>query len=206
MSNINSIRRLAFCLPALCCLTLLSARADVYNFDERHSLIRFKWNHIGMSYQSARFLKSEGRLHFDPKKPTESRVTARIDVRSLHTGVVALDRQLSRESFFHTEKYPEITFESREVKVTGKRTGVVAGDLTIKGMTRPVKLDVRWNYTGPHPFRRESSWYDDWYVSGFSARTVLQRSQWGMKRWLDFVPDDIEVEIEIETVRISKQD
>jgi polyisoprenoid-binding protein YceI len=177
------------------------ASADTYAFDRDHTNITFSWNHLGIARQSARILDFDGTLDFDPANPENGSVEVTMKVASLFTGAKALDRDLKSSDFFDAARYPEITFKSTLIRVVGERSGEVAGDLTILGVTYPVVLQVRWNFSGEHPLGAINAAYKGKYVAGFSAVTTLLRSAWGLKRAIPLVSDEIDVAIEAEFLR-----
>lgn len=176
-------------------------QADIYAFDRDHTNITFSWNHLGISRQSARILEFDGTLDFDPSNPENGSVEVTMKVASLFTGTRALDRDLKSSDFFDAARYPEITFKSTLIRAVGERSGEVAGDLTILGVTHPVVLQVRWNFSGEHPLGEINPGYKGKYVAGFSAVTTVLRSAWGLKRAVPLVSDEIEVAIEAEFLR-----
>ena len=178
-----------------------AAMADTYVFDPGHTNITFSWNHLGLSRQSGRFVEYEGMLEFDPLQPEEARLDVTLKVASVFTGAKQLDRDLRSSDFFDAARHPEITFRSTLVRRTGARAGEVAGDLTIMGETRPVVLQVRWNYTGEHPLAALNPTYRGKFVSGFSAATTILRSDWGIKRGIPLISDEIVIAIETELSR-----
>jgi polyisoprenoid-binding protein YceI len=178
-----------------------AAVADTYVLDPGHTNITFSWNNLGLSRQSGRILEYEGMLEFDPLQPEDAKLDVTLKAASIFTGAKQLDRDLRSSDFFDAARFPEITFRSTLVRRTGDRTGEVAGDLTIMGETRPVVLQVRWNYTGEHPWGTLNPTYRGKVVSGFSAVTTLLRSEWGLKRGVPLVSDEIEVAIETEVSR-----
>ena len=177
------------------------AGADTYVFDRDHTNITFSWNHLGISRQSARILDVDGILDFDPSDPENASVQVTMKVSSLFTGTKTLDRDLKSSDFFDAARYPEITFKSTLIRAVGERSGEVAGDLTILGVTYPVVLQVRWNFSGEHPLGDINPAYKGKYVAGFSAVTTVLRSAWGLKRAIPLVSDEIEIAIEAEFLR-----
>jgi polyisoprenoid-binding protein YceI len=111
---------------------------------------------------------------------------------------------LKRPEFFDVARYPYITFKSTAVRQTGERTGEVIGDLTVRNVTKPVVLEVTWNFTGEHPLAPVNPTYLGSWVSGFSGKARLKRSDWGLDRGLPLVSDDVDVAIEIEFTRKSE--
>jgi len=177
------------------------ARADVWTFDKTTSEVRFSYDHLGLSRQSGRFREIEGRLDFSPTDPESGRVEAVIRMAGVSTGVPELDQLLRSPDFFDTARFPTAVFRSNAVIKSGERSGDVMGELTMLGLTRPVALQVRWNFTGEHPLSAINPTYLGKWVSGFSARTVIQRSAWGLKRGIPLLSDEIEITIEAEFLR-----
>ena len=178
------------------------ARADSYVLDREHTDVRFSWDHLGMSRQSGTFRDVIGRVEFDPAQPEASSVNVTIKVASIQTGAASLDRHLTQTTdFFDIGRHPDITFESTRVAMTSARTANVEGDLTINGITKPAILSVVWNFTGEHPLSNVNPVYKGVYASGFSARTQILRSEWGITRTVPLVSDEIRITIEAEMLR-----
>ena len=115
---------------------------EVYKFDQSHSTIGFAV-HQFLGTTHGKFKKFDGKIYIDREHPENSSVTARIDVRSIDTGIVKRDNHLRSEEFFAVEKYPEITFKNRSVKQTGAQAGDIVGDLTMHGVTKQITLHVK---------------------------------------------------------------
>src|SRR5207249_6595844 len=115
---------------------------ETYKFDHAHSTIGFSV-HQFLGTTHGKFTKFDGRSGIEREHPENSSVTARIDVRSIDTGIVKRDNHLRSPEFFAAEKYPEITFKSRSVKQTGPQAGDILGDLTMHGVTKPITLHVK---------------------------------------------------------------
>lgn len=180
-----------------------SAHADTWALDRTATQVRFYFDRFGLSRQSGTFREVDVQLDFTPTDPESGQVTARIRAASIDTGVAEFDRLLRSPDFFDTARHPLIEFRSTGIAKTGERTGRLAGTLTMLGQSYPVSLDVRWNFTGENPLSSFNPVYQGKWVSGFSARTTLQRSMWGLKRGIPLVPDEVEVTIEIEFIRIE---
>lgn len=180
----------------------VAAHADTYVLDREHTEVRFSWDHLGMSRQSGRFRDVIGRVTFDPARPEDSTVNVTIKVASLKTGSEKLDRHLTQTAdFFDTKRHPDIIFKSTKVTMTTARTANVEGDLTINGTTKTAILSVVWNFTGEHPLSKFNPSYQGVKASGFSARTQVLRSQWGMTRTIPLVSDEIRITIETEMLK-----
>src|SRR5256885_1005467 len=130
---------------SFCFLVFLSSVAfanETYKFDQARSKIGFSV-HQFLGTTDGKFTKFAGKIDIDREHPENSSVTARIDVRSIDTGIVKRDNHLRSPEFFAVEKYPEIAFKSRSVKQTGTQAGDILGDLTMHGVTKPIVLHVK---------------------------------------------------------------
>ena len=137
--------RLRIVVTAAVAITGLSsiARAnETYKFDQAHSTIGLSV-HQFLGTTHGKFTKFDGKIDIDREHPGNSSVAARIDVRSIDTGIQKRDNHLRSPEFFAVEKYPEITFKSRSVKQTGPQAGDILGDLTMHGVTKPITLHVK---------------------------------------------------------------
>lgn len=191
---------------AIAALTLIATPAGAspatYTFDKDHTEVRFSWDHVGLSRQSGRFLDIAGEVVFDQERPEASRIDVRIPLRSLSTGVSALDDVLLKTpDYLNVSQYPEITFKSSEVVMTTAKTANVTGELTLNGVTRPAMLSVVWNFSGEHPLSKVNPTYAGVFASGFSARTQILRSEFGITRSIPLVSDEIRITIETELHR-----
>jgi polyisoprenoid-binding protein YceI len=188
-------------IAALAAMTA-GAHAEMYDLDSDHTDVHVSWDHLGMSRQSASFTSAKGTLDFNPEKPEASNVDVTIAVKSIATGVKALDELLLHsKEYFDPETHPAITFKSTGVAMTGGKSGQVAGDLTINGISKQVVLDVVWNFSGEHPLAAINPTYAGTYASGFSATTQIRRSDWGLTRTIPYISDELKITIETEMLR-----
>ncbi|MFW0776719.1 MAG: YceI family protein [Rickettsiales bacterium] len=171
------------------------ALADRFEFDKGHTKILFFIDHMGFSQSVGEFTDYDGHFVFDEKAPEKSSVEVTLKPAGIRTSSVKLDEHLQNADFFNVEKFPDVTFKSTAVKVTGENTGEVTGDATMLGVTKPVTMKVTFNKAGIHPYSKD-------YVAGFSAEATLKRSDFGMNYGIPNVGD--EVRIEIYTEGISK--
>jgi polyisoprenoid-binding protein YceI len=153
--------------------------AGAYTIDPAHTSILFRVDHLGFSNYTARFKKATAQLQFDPNNLSASNVTVVVDAKSLETDFpdpakVDFNAELLGEGWLNGAKYPEITFRSTSVEPTGARTMRINGELTLRGVTRPMVLEARFNggYRG-HPMDPNAR-------IGFSAKGVLKRSEFGI--------------------------
>ena len=115
---------------------------ETYKFDPSGSTIGFSV-HQFLGTTHGKFAKFNGRINVDREHPENSSVTAQIDVRSIDTRIKKRDDHLRSAEFFNVQKFPQITFKSRNVKQTGPQSGDILGDLTMHGVTKPVTLHVK---------------------------------------------------------------
>ena len=115
---------------------------DTYKFDPSGSAIGFTV-HQFLGTTHGKFTRFNGKIDIDREHPENSSVTAQIDVRSIDTQIKKRDDHLRSPEFFNVEKFPQMTFKSRNVKRTGPQSGDILGDLTMHGVTRPITLHVK---------------------------------------------------------------
>ena len=140
-----------------------------------HSCASFAVRHMMVTWVRGMFIKVTGTLAFDPLDVAASSVEVEIEAGSLFTGVGQRDNHLKSADFLDVERYPTITFASTRVEQVALDHAWVHGDLTIRGVTRPVVLDTRWS--GPAHFNDEGTLYTSF---GFRAKTMINREDFGM--------------------------
>ena len=165
--------------------------AGAYQLDRQHSHIGFAVSHVGFSSTRGRFNDYEGRIVLDPGALSKSTGEFVIRTDSIDVNVAELDEELRGEAFFDAARFPEIVYAFRSVELTGQSSGKMTGDLTMKGVTRPLTLDVRLNKILPGPKNPKFT------RMGFSAQGVLDRRQWGMDA-VDMVGHQVELVIDAE--------
>ena len=168
----------------------LAAPVD-YKIDPTHTATVFSWNHFGFSTPSANFTDIQGVIKVDNAKPANSSVNVTIPVSSVNTNVPALDKEFQEEAWFNAAKYPNITFKSTKVETKDKKHFKITGDLTVKGVTKPVVLDAVLNKQGEHPMAKVPA-------IGFNATTSFNRSAFGIGNYVPNVGDKITVNITTE--------
>jgi len=171
---------------------------SVWHIDPRHSLVEFSVRHMMLSRVRGRFTGVSGTIIDAAEDPKYSSVKAEIDVTSLVTGDPQRDEHLQSPDFFDVANHPTITFESR--RVSGPREHYkVLGDLTIRGQTREVTLDVTFNGTATNPMGQS--------VAGFRVETEINRKDFGLNWNMALeaggflVGDTARIEIELEAVK-----
>ena len=167
------------------------AKTEKFVLDPNHTNIIWHADHLGFSNPDGKFAKCSGYITLDEKNPSVSSVNVTIDTTSIITGNEAFDKHLKGSDFFNIEKYQTATFVSTKVDVYNEEYAKVYGDFTMLGVTKPVVLYAKLNKIGKHPFTKKRS-------VGFSATTVIKRSEFGMKYGIGMVSDDIQIAIEVE--------
>jgi len=173
--------------------TAASAEAVTYVLDPSHSQIVFKYDHLGFSTTTGMFSGFEGTIELDADNPAASAVNVNFPAESLITGWPAREEHFLGEDFFGSEANPAVTFTSTSVEVTGENTGLITGDLTLNGITKPVVLDATMNQLGEHPLANLP-------LAGFDATATLLRTDFDMGAFAPFVSDEIEIAISIEAL------
>jgi polyisoprenoid-binding protein YceI len=172
-------------------VSAVQAEPVEYVFDTDHTSIEFYVNHMGFSNFQGEFQTFDGTLVFDEAKPQDSRVEVVIDANSIDTDVAALDKHLKSADFFDVAKFPNLTFKSKSIEITGEKTGIITGDLTMHGVTKEVALKVTLNKAAPNPMTKKAA-------VGFSATATLQRSDFGISTYVPAVGDEVTIRIETE--------
>jgi len=174
-------------------LTPSAAPAGNYTLDPTHTSVTWSLSHAGLSNYTARFDKTSGTLDFDPDNPENSAVFITIDPASVSTGLPDFDQTLATDSrYFDVNSYPEITFVSTQIIKTGDSTADITGDLTFRGVTKPVTLKTKFYGAG-------KSFGNPGKTLGFSAETTLLRSNFNMTHLISFgIGDEVEIRIETE--------
>lgn len=171
--------------------TFSMAKPVAYTIDPGHTATVFSWSHFGFSTPSANFSDIQGTITVDNEKPANSSVNVTIPVSSINTNVKALDEHIQKAEFFDVEKYPNITFKSTKVQALGKNKYKITGNLTIKGVTKPVVLDAVLNKQAIHPMTKLQT-------IGFNATTSFNRSAFNVGAYVPNVGDKITVNITTE--------
>lgn len=196
----NALRALAL-VVALSFASAVQAAPTTYAIDTNHSHVGFSVRHF-FSKVPGNFTKFTGSIVYDPAKPAEAKVNAEIDASSINTRNEKRDGHLKTEDFFWAEKHPTLTFESSKVTAAGEGKLKVEGNLTMRGVTKPVVLDV--TYLGAGETGNGES------RAGFEAVTKVNRKDFGINwnRTLDqggvMLGDDVEIRIDIEAVHKSE--
>ncbi|MCK9986268.1 MAG: hypothetical protein AzoDbin1_02740 [Azoarcus sp.] len=167
--------------------------AGDYVIDVAHSHVYFFISHLGVSRFMGRFDDIKGTFVIG-QKPTESAVSATVPVSSVNTKHQKLEDHLKSPDFFDASQFPSMTFESTRVRWNARGEGVLSGNLTIRGVTKPVDFDLKLTGAGKGP-RGDTR-------AGFEGTTTIKRSEFGMTYGLPrVVGDTVEIALSIEGIR-----
>jgi len=169
------------------------AAAETYAIDPNHTAPRFEYSHLGYSNQVHGFDKTSGSIVLDRTAKSAS-VDVSIDATSVNTGIASLNRELQGEAYFNAAQYPTITFKSTAVTFEGDKPVAVEGNLTIKGVTKPVTLTLTHFLAMPHPMLKRNT-------IGANAVTKIKRSEFNMGKLVPFVSDEVTLSISVEAIQ-----
>jgi len=171
-----------------------AAQAATWQIDPMHSAAQFSVRHLGVSTVRGAFMKVSGSAKYDAADPSKGSLDATIDASSVDTRVEMRDNDLRSPNFLDVQKYPTITFHSKQTKAAGAGKLQITGDLTIHGVTKEVVLDVE----GP-----SSAIKDPWGNQriGASAATKINRKDFGVNGAPGVVGDEITITIDTELIQ-----
>lgn len=176
--------------------------SGLYKLDKTHASLTWRVKHLGLSYYTARFTQFEANLKMDVKSPASSHLIVTLCVMCLKTDFpfaaeLDFDEVLaSGKEWLNGERYPEMSFQSKRIEITGKHTAKVHGDLTMLGKTHPLMLNVTFNGAYQKKFLTNVP------TLGFSATATLNRSDWGLTTLIPIVSDQVDIIIEAEFDKI----
>jgi polyisoprenoid-binding protein YceI len=185
-----------FALNLIAALAFVAAAAaqTTWQIDPNHTSAQFSVKHLAVSTVRGAFAKVTGSAKFDPADPSKASLDATIDAASVDTRVEMRDKDLRSPNFLDVEKFPTITFHSKQVKPAGSGKLQITGDLTIHGVTKEVLLDV----DGP-----SAAIKDPWGNQriGASASTRISRKDFGVNGLPAVVGDEITITIDTELIQ-----
>ncbi|GBQ92485.1 hypothetical protein AA23498_1463 [Acetobacter nitrogenifigens DSM 23921 = NBRC 105050] len=163
-------------------------QSGVYDVEPGHTQVGFEVLHFGFTNYLGVFSNVSGTLNLDPKNPSASKLSVTIPVDSVQTTSAKLNDELKGDQWFDAAKFPNATFESTSVRLSGKNDAVVTGNLTLHGVTKPETLKVHFIGAGVNALDKK-------YTIGFEATGVIKRSDFGVKMYVPYVSDDVHLRI-----------
>jgi polyisoprenoid-binding protein YceI len=171
-----------------------------YVIDAAHTRVGFSARHAMVTTVRGQFKDFEGQAHIDAANPADSSVTVKIQTASIDTGVADRDGHLKSADFFDVEQFPEITFVSTDVSRDGD-DWTITGDLTVKGVTKPVSIEFESTGSARDPFGN--------LRVGFEGGTAISRKDWGLT-WnaaLEtggvLVSDKVKLEFDVSAIQVT---
>ena len=186
-------KQIATLVLALAAAAPALAAPETYVLDGTHSFPRFSYSHFGYSTQLSRFDKTTGKIVFDKAAKTGA-VDIVIDTKSVNTGYATFNEHIQGEDFLDTAKYPTATFKSTKVVFDGDKPVAVEGHLTLKGVTRPVRLTVTSFQAMPHPMLKRDA-------IGANAHVVVKRSEFNAGKYAPYVGDEVRIDVAVEAIK-----
>ena len=176
-----------------------AVQTETWVFDPSHSIAEFSVRHMMIATVKGRFKKMEGKIVGSLQDPERASVELSIDVNSIDTGEPQRDAHLRSADFFDAEHYPTLTFKSRRIERTGDGRFRVVGDLTMRGVTKEVPVDVTFEGQVKDPWGNQRA--------AFSAETKVNRKEWGLN-WNALleaggvvVGDEVKISVHVEAIR-----
>ncbi len=164
-----------------------------YRLDPNHTQVIAQWSHFGFSHPSAYFGQADGTLVYDADDIAASSVQVTLPLVGLNALVADFTEHLKSADFFDAAKFPDATFKSTRVQDMGKGKLKVTGNLTIKGITRPVVLEVTLNKAAVQPMAKRQA-------IGFDATATIKRSDFNVALYVPNVSDEVTLRITTEAL------
>jgi polyisoprenoid-binding protein YceI len=174
---------------SLALATAAFAAPTVYTSDANHTFVRFSYSHLGFTTQESRFNKVNGTVTYDPAAKTAS-VDIAIDTKSVDTGSDLFNEHIQGADYLDTAQFPTASFKSTAVKFDGDKPVSITGNLTVKGVTKPVTLTVTSFKHAPNMQKKDAI--------GADATGTVKRSDFNMGKAVPLVGDEVTLEIVIE--------
>ncbi|SNX28096.1 Polyisoprenoid-binding protein YceI [Polynucleobacter meluiroseus] len=174
-------------------LSALAQTVEVFAADPEHTFVSLSYQHLSYSVQTSRFDHVTGTISLNEDK-SGGKVDIIIDTKSISTGSVTFNQRIQEEDFFATETFPTATFKSDNIAFNVDGISTIQGELTIKGITKPITVDVA-------KFACARNLITFAYTCGANATAKLKRSDFNMGKYTPFVGDEVALNIVIEASR-----
>ena len=169
----------------------LGIPSGTYAIDPGHTYVTFSYEHQGLSYPLLRATDVNGELVLDAENIANSTVAVAVAASSIRSNLDYFDEELASPKFFNAGKFPHITYVANHLVMSDDRRGTLEGNITIRGITRPLNLDLTINGAIEHPFTGTP-------VIGASATGFVDRSEFELDRFIPAVSDRVDISIEVE--------
>jgi polyisoprenoid-binding protein YceI len=158
-----------------------------YTTDPNHSQVLYSYPHFGLTTNMGLLSGATGSLTLDPKAPNDAKLSVDVPIKTIHTTIDALDKELVGPMFFDAEKFPTAHFESTSVAAKGESAKIM-GNLTIHGVTKPAEIDATFQSAGANPFSKKETVV-------FEGMAKIKRSDFGVSQFVPMVSDEITLKI-----------
>lgn len=169
----------------------VEVRSGSYVLDPAHGKITWSVDHMGFSTYAGQFADVAATLELDVRNPAASKLAATVAMDSVGTLNEQLDGHLKTADFFDTAKFPEARFTATAIKLVDSDSAEIVGNLTLKGVTRPVTISADFNQAGISPVDKQ-------YTLGFDGEATIKRSDFGIDYGLPMLGDEVTLNIEAE--------
>jgi polyisoprenoid-binding protein YceI len=169
------------------------AAPESFTSDANHTFARFEYSHFGYSIQQSRFNNTSAKIVLDRAAKTGS-VEAVIDTKSVDTGSKLFDSHIQGEDFLDTAKFPTITYKSTKFNFKGDTLASIDGNLTVKGITKPVTLTVTSLHCADHPMMKK-------LACGANATATIKRTEFNAGKYAPNVGDEVTLNFSIESIK-----
>ena len=186
--------KISAALAILAAATASIAAPETYTIESTHTFPAFSYTHMGLSTQISKFTKTSGTVVLDAVAKTGS-VDVTIDMTSVETGVPVFNGHIQGDGFLDTAKFPTATFKSTKVVFEGDKPSAIDGNLTIKGVMKPVTLKVTNFVAKDHPMLKKAA-------LGADATVVIKRTEFNAGKYVPAVGDDVTITISLEAIKL----
>ena len=170
-----------------------TALAQTYQIEPGHTYPSFEADHLGISFWRGKFLKTAGKVVLDRAAKTGS-VEITIDASSIDFGHTKMNEHARGKDMFNVEKFPTVTYKSTALKFDGDKLVAVEGDMTLLGVTKPMKLTVNHFKCIMHPMLKRE-------VCGADAHASFDRSDFGLNYGIPRFAPEVKLAIQVEAVK-----
>jgi polyisoprenoid-binding protein YceI len=169
------------------------AAPETFGVEPNHTYANFSYMHMGLSTQISKFNKTSGTITYDKAAKTGA-VDVTIDMKSVETGSSLFNNHIQGADFLDTANFPTATFKSTKVVFAGDKPATIEGNLTIKGITKPVTLTVTHFVNMAHPMAKKDA-------IGANATTVIKRTEFNAGKYAPAVGDELTLTISLEAIK-----